>query len=193
MFAGIAMVFSLYFVMLRYYRGAGADLQRLDAVSRSPIAASLSESIDGAATIKAFDKNRHFALLFQNHINQNSSAMLNFVAGRRWLAVRLDILGAFVTLCASLCITVFSDQLGLSPGLAGFFFIWGSSKTVLTTFLSVQPDDFQQLNLFYFSLSIHQRSPLRLLSSPTLSRKLKRLSPQLNGCTVWRCFHRRGV
>jgi len=137
MFAGIALVFSLYFVMLRYYRGAGADLQRLDAVSRSPIAASLSESIDGAATIKAFDKNRHFALLFQNHINQNSSAMLNFVAGRRWLAVRLDILGAFVTLCASLCITVFSDQLGLSPGLAGFFFIWGSSKTVLPTFLRV--------------------------------------------------------
>jgi len=131
-----AMVFSLYFVMLRYYRGAGADLQRLDAVSRSPIAASLSESIDGAATIKAFDKNRHFALLFQNHINQNSSAMLNFVAGRRWLAVRLDILGAFVTLCASLCITVFSDQLGLSPGLAGFFFIWGSTVSITFAFFT---------------------------------------------------------
>ena len=123
--------------MLRYYRGAGADLQRLDAVSRSPIAASLSESLDGSATIKAFDKGKHFALLFQNHIDQNSSAMLNFVASRRWLAVRLDVLGACVTLCASLCITVFSEQLGLSAGTAGFFFVWGSSKIVLSTFLRV--------------------------------------------------------
>jgi ATP-binding cassette, subfamily C (CFTR/MRP), member 1 len=114
--------------MLRYYRGSGSDLQRLDAVSRSPIASSLSESLDGAATIKAFDKNNHFALLLNDYINENSSAMLNFVASRRWLAVRLDLLGACVTLCVSLCITVFSDQLGLSPGLAGFFFIWGSSK-----------------------------------------------------------------
>lgn len=123
--------------MLRYYRGAGADLQRLDAVSRSPIAASLSESLDGSATIKAFDKGKHFALLFQNHIDQNSSAMLNFVASRRWLAVRLDVLGACVTLCASLCITVFSEQLGLSAGTAGFFFVWGSSKIILSSFLRV--------------------------------------------------------
>ena len=136
-FADTALVFSLYFVALRYYRGAGADLQRLDAVSRSPIAASLSESLDGAATISAFGKNDHFSLLFQNHIDKNSAAMLNFVAGRRWLAVRLDILGAFVTLCASLCITVFSEQLGLTPGLAGFFFVWGSSKTSNLTLLSV--------------------------------------------------------
>lgn len=126
------MVFSLYFFILRYYRGAGADLQRLDAVSRSPIAASLSESLDGAATIKAYDKNNHFALLFHKYINDNSSAMLNFVVARRWLAVRLEFLGACVTLCVSLCITVFSDQLGLSPGLAGFFFIWGSSKYYIT-------------------------------------------------------------
>ena len=126
-----ALVFSIYFVMLRYYRGAGADLQRLDAVSRSPIAASLSESLDGFVEIKAFDKEKHFAQLFQQHIDKNSSAMLNFVAARRWLAVRLDLLGACVTLFASLCITVLSDQLGLSPGLAGFFFIWGSSKIIV--------------------------------------------------------------
>ena len=142
--------------MLRYYRGAGTDLQRLDAVSRSPIAASLSESLDGSTTIKAFNKSKHFALLFQNHIDQNSSAMLNFVASRRWLAVRLDVLGACVTLCASLCITVFSDQLGLSPGFAGFFFVWGSSKIALFAYLCfiVLFSDRKQLNLNCFFLSV---------------------------------------
>ena len=158
------MVFVVYFLILRYYRGAGADLQRLDAVSRSPIAASLSESLDGTTTINAFDKSNHFAHLFQHFINNNSSAMLNFVASRRWLAVRLDLLGACVTLCASLCITVFSDQLNLSPGLAGFFFMWGSSK-YCSHFIVSFSDNEKSLNLdtVYFIL---QQFPSRLLISP---------------------------
>jgi ABC-type multidrug transport system fused ATPase/permease subunit len=144
------MVFVVYFLILRYYRGAGADLQRLDAVSRSPIASSLSESLDGTTTINAFDKSNHFAHLFQHFINNNSSAMLNFVASRRWLAVRLDLLGACVTLCASLCITVFSDQLNLSPGLAGFFFMWGSSKYCSHYFIVSCSDNAKSHNLDVF-------------------------------------------
>lgn len=158
------MVFVVYFLILRYYRGAGADLQRLDAVSRSPIAASLSESLDGTTTINAFDKSNHFAHLFQHFINNNSSAMLNFVASRRWLAVRLDLLGACVTLCASLCITVFSDQLNLSPGLAGFFFMWGSSKYCSRVIVSFSDNEMSlNLDCIFFIL---QQFPSRLLISP---------------------------
>jgi ABC-type multidrug transport system fused ATPase/permease subunit len=152
------LVFSFYFIILRYYRGAGADLQRLDAVSRSPIVASLSESLDGTATIRAFDKNDHFARLFQSFINDNSSAMLNFVASRRWLAVRLDLLGACVTLCVSLCITVFSDQLGLSPGMSGFFFIWGSSKYCSLFILQLSWQVAKHISLLTTNLSFLSRS-----------------------------------
>lgn len=101
-------------------------MQRLDAVSRSPLQAALAEGLDGSFTIRAYGRNGFFTGAFQNFINDNSSAMLNFVASRRWLAVRLEMLGAFVTLSASLCITVFN--IGLTPGLSGLLLVWSSSE-----------------------------------------------------------------
>jgi ATP-binding cassette subfamily C (CFTR/MRP) protein 1 len=130
-----AVVLALYVLVLRHYRWSASDLQRLDAVSRSPIQASLAEGLDGSFTIRAFGKIGHFAKEFQMYIDNNSSAMLNFVASRRWLAVRLEFLGSFVTLGASLAITVFNDQLGLTPGLSGLLIVWASSMTVTLGFL----------------------------------------------------------
>jgi len=61
--------------------------------------------------------------------------MLNFASSRRWLAVRLETLGAFVTLAACLFISTLNDQLGLTPGLAGFLIVWATSMTVTLGFL----------------------------------------------------------
>lgn len=130
-----ALVLFLYVMLLRHYRWSAADLQRLDAVSRSPIQASLAEGLDGCSTIRAFGRNNYFAREFQKFVDGNSSAMLNFVASRRWLAVRLETLGAFVTLAASLAITLFNQQLGLTPGLSGLLIVWSSSFTVTLSFL----------------------------------------------------------
>ena len=129
------VVLAMYVMLVRHYRWSASDLQRLDAVSRSPIQASLAEGLDGSFTIRAFDKVNYFAEEFQSFIDDNSSAMLNFVASRRWLAVRLETAGAFVTLSAALAITVFNEQLGLSPGLSGLLLIWSTSMTVTLGFL----------------------------------------------------------
>ncbi|KAL7542622.1 hypothetical protein ACHAXR_012333 [Thalassiosira sp. AJA248-18] len=130
-----AFVLLLYVLVLRHYQWSAADLQRLDAVSRSPIQASLAEGLDGSNTIRAYHKNDHFAGVFRGYINDNSSAMLNFVASRRWLAVRLETLGAFVTLAAGLSLCIFNEQLGLSPGLSGLLLVWANSFTVTLGFL----------------------------------------------------------
>jgi len=129
------IVLFLYVLILRHYRWSAADLQRLDAVSRSPIQASMNEGLDGSTTIRAFQKNSYFLGIFQNYIDDNSSAMLNFVSSRRWLAVRLETLGAFVTLSACLFISTLNESLGLSPGLSGLLIIWASSMTVTLGFL----------------------------------------------------------
>lgn len=123
-------VLLLYVLILRHYRWSAADLQRLDAVSRSPIQASMSEALDGSTTIRAFHKNIYFLNIFQGFIDDNAGAMLNFVSSRRWLAVRLETLGAFVTLAACLFIATFQEQLGLTPGLSGLLIIWATSMTV---------------------------------------------------------------
>lgn len=128
-------VLSLYFLVVRHYRWTAADLQRLDAVSRSPIQASLAEGIEGSFTIRAFGKNDHFASEFREYMNDNSSAMLNFVASRRWLSVRLETLGALVTLSASFFISTFNKQLGLTPGLSGLLLVWAGMLTTTLGFL----------------------------------------------------------
>ncbi|KAL7549818.1 hypothetical protein ACHAWF_013061 [Thalassiosira exigua] len=130
-----AVVLVLYVLVVKHYRCSATDLQRLDAVSRSPIQASLAEGLDGSFTIRAFHKNDHFAKTFRGYLNDNSSAMLNFVASRRWLAVRLETLGASVTLAAGLCLTLFNRHLGLSPGLSGLLLVWANSFTVTLSFL----------------------------------------------------------
>ena len=130
-----AFVLFLYVLVLRHYRWSAADLQRLDAVSRSPIQAALAEGLDGSSAIRAFNKNDYFLNIFQDFINANGSAMLNFVSSRRWLAVRLETLGSFVTLAACLFVSTFNKELGLSPGLSGFLIIWATSMTVTLGFL----------------------------------------------------------
>ncbi len=128
-----AFVLFLYYLILRRYRWSASDLQRLDAVSRSPLQAALAEGLDGSNTIRAYNQNTFFTGAFQKFINDNSSAMLNFVASRRWLAVRLEFVGAFVTLSASFCITMFN--IGLTAGLSGLLIVWSTSMTTILGFL----------------------------------------------------------
>lgn len=52
----IVPVTLLYALLMLHYRRSGADLQRLDAVSRSPLQAMLSEGLDGASTIRVFQQ-----------------------------------------------------------------------------------------------------------------------------------------
>ena len=59
------VVLLIYLRILHHYRWSASDLQRLDAVSRSPIQASLAEGLDGTATIRAYRRNDYFLDIFQ--------------------------------------------------------------------------------------------------------------------------------
>lgn len=129
----------IYFILQRYYRygfychkctlsdiarHTGPDLQRLDAISRSPIQASLAEGLAGASTFSAFGKTTHFVDQFQTLIDQNSSAMLNFIAIQRWLGIRLEFLGTTILLIVAVLIVVANNLLNLTPGEVGLLILW---------------------------------------------------------------------
>jgi ATP-binding cassette, subfamily C (CFTR/MRP), member 1 len=46
----------IYYKIQQYYRPVSRDLQRLDCLSRSPIFAHFSETLNGVATLRAFNK-----------------------------------------------------------------------------------------------------------------------------------------
>jgi len=131
----IVPVTGLYALLQLYYRKSATDLQRLDAVSRSPLQAQLSETIDGMSTIKVYQKQKHFTNKFRSSLDNNSTAMLNFISGHRWLAVRIELLGSIIGLASTGAVVFFNHILQLDPGLVALLIIWSSNFTITLAFL----------------------------------------------------------
>ncbi|GKY95413.1 hypothetical protein MPSEU_000502800 [Mayamaea pseudoterrestris] len=125
----------LYWLLLLHYRKSGADLQRLDAVSRSPVQAMVAEALDGSASIRVFQKQVTFLLKYFRAVDDNTSALLNFVSAQRWLGIRIELLGSMVVLVSTSLVVCLNDVFQLSPGIIGLMVIWSSNFTITLGFL----------------------------------------------------------
>lgn len=133
----IALLFTtiLYGFLMIHYRKSGADLQRLDAVSRSPIQAMLAEGLDGASTIRVFQREGIFLAKFQEATDTNSAAMLNYITSQRWLGLRIELLGSVVVLVSSVLVVSLNQTWQLEAGFAALLIIWSSNYTITLQFL----------------------------------------------------------
>mmetsp|Transcript_32958 Transcript_32958/g.75927 ORF Transcript_32958/g.75927 Transcript_32958/m.75927 type:complete len:380 (+) Transcript_32958:2-1141(+) len=148
-FAGIAVMCTIlpwmalaivptiivYCLLLSHYRKSGPDLQRIDAVSRSPVQSMLAEGLDGSSTIKVFGQRSAFLSKYETATSRSSSALLNFVSAQRWMALRIELSGVVVVIVAILLVVCANDILRLQPGLVGVLIIWSSSFTITLGFL----------------------------------------------------------
>jgi len=132
----LTAIMLLYWRLLLYFRKSAVDLQRLDAISRSPVQANLAEGIDGSSTIKVFGKISHFEKQFKEVLDRNTSAMMNFMATQRWLGVRFQVLGSFTILFAGSLVVSYNDKLKLETGLIAILIIWTSNFTITLGFFS---------------------------------------------------------
>lgn len=104
--AGIVPLMGIYYILQKYYRRSYIEMQRLDAVSRSPIYAHFSESLAGVETIRAYRLKSSFAISSDKKVDVNHRAYFTLKMANEWLAMRLDIIGAtIVFLTAILAIT----------------------------------------------------------------------------------------
>lgn len=124
-----------YGFLMIHYRKSGADLQRLDAVSRSPIQAMLAEGLDGASTIRVFRREQIFLSKFQQATDTNSSAMLNYVSAQRWLGLRIELLGSLIVLASSILVVSLNQTWQVEAGFAALLIIWSSNYTITLQFL----------------------------------------------------------
>jgi len=130
----ITFVTIFYWILVIHYRKSAVDLQRLDATSRSPVQAQLSEVVDGTSTIRVFGKSSYFSNQFRKSLNENSGMMMNFMAAHRWLSVRIQLLGACTVLFAVSFVASFNDILQISPGIAAILIIWSANFTIALSF-----------------------------------------------------------
>ncbi|KAG1786323.1 P-loop containing nucleoside triphosphate hydrolase protein [Suillus plorans] len=118
-----------YYKITVYYLATSRELKRLDAVSRSPIFAWFSESLAGISTIRAYDQQAVFIANNARRIDRNQLCYLPSTAVNRWLAVRLEFVGAviiFVTAALAVSAVMTSN---VDAGLVGLVLSYALNTT----------------------------------------------------------------
>lgn len=116
--------------MRRYYLATSRELKRLDAVSRSPIFAWFSESLGGLSTIRAFGQEAIFTANIERLVDRNQECYILSISVNRWLAIRLELLGASIILLASsLALVTLGIRGTINAGLVGLVLSYGLNTT----------------------------------------------------------------
>lgn len=116
--------------MRRYYLATSRELKRLDAVSRSPIFAWFSESLGGLSTIRAFGQQSIFTANIERLVDRNQECYILSISVNRWLAIRLELLGATIIFTASsLALATLGIRGTIDVGLVGLVLSYGLNTT----------------------------------------------------------------
>ncbi|WFD30029.1 hypothetical protein MSPP1_001042 [Malassezia sp. CBS 17886] len=121
--AFLLFVFPLALVYRRvmlYYLASSRELKRLDAVSKSPIFTWFQESLDGLAVLRAFRRTDTFTDAFDARVDRYMMCYFPAFTCNRWLAVRIEFLGAvLIFFSSSVAVFTVTTTGGLSAGLLG--------------------------------------------------------------------------
>ncbi|CAN8325085.1 unnamed protein product [Cochlearia groenlandica] len=113
----------IYSKLQFFYRSTSRELRRLDSVSRSPIYATFTETLDGSSTIRAFKSEEHFVARFIGHLTLYQRTSYSEFIASLWLSLRLQLLGAMIVLFVAVMAVIgsrgnFPISFG-TPGLVG--------------------------------------------------------------------------
>ena len=114
----IAPIIPVFLWLRRYYLQSSREVKRLDAVSRSPIYAFFSSTLNGLITLRAFRVQADFMRQFQERVDHNTAAIFTFYTTIRWFGVRLDSLCTLIVLATGLLIVGLRNN--ISAAEAGF-------------------------------------------------------------------------
>ena len=92
----------LYYKIQNYYISTSRELMRLDSVLASPIFSHFSETLQGVSVIRAFKEQHRFLQINEERMDKSLRAYFPSIGAHRWLALRLESIGAFVVGSAGL-------------------------------------------------------------------------------------------
>ncbi|TYH16570.1 hypothetical protein ES288_A05G126600v1 [Gossypium darwinii] len=122
----LLLLFPFWYIYSKlqfFYRSTSRELRRLDSVSRSPIYASFTETLDGSSTIRAFNSEDYFLARFTELVAQYQRTSYSELVASLWLSLRLQLLAAsIISFIAVMAIIRSYGSLPISfgtPGLVG--------------------------------------------------------------------------
>jgi len=87
-----------FFRLLRQFANIQQDLKRLESVSRSPIFSSLSETLVGLETIRAYGASERFLNTHRARMDVNHKFFWTFWMCTSWVTARLEMATAVILL-----------------------------------------------------------------------------------------------
>ncbi|THH32362.1 hypothetical protein EUX98_g1802 [Antrodiella citrinella] len=118
-----------YVRVMIYYLSTSRELKRLDAVSRSPIFAWFAESLNGISVIRAFNQQSVFTTNISRRVDRNQICYLPSISVNRWLAIRLELVGATIIFVAAVLAISALITTGVDAGLVGFVLSYALGAT----------------------------------------------------------------
>lgn len=136
-------LFVCYMSYQNYYGKSCRELQRLDNISKSPIYAHFTQTLNGLVTIRAFEMVKKSERDQSHKINQNTKAFLLLNLINRWLGVRLEWLGAVITFAVAFFVS--HNHLVISSAMAGLLLSYSQSMTSLLNWIVRNNIDMQNM------------------------------------------------
>ena len=99
---GVVPVLYIYYSIFNYFRRTSRELKRLEANSRSPIYAHLTESLHGVACLRALHFVDHFQEQSMARIDVLNRVYWPMISCNRWLGLRLEMCGNLLITSAAL-------------------------------------------------------------------------------------------
>ena len=127
---GCLVIGIAYVYLQRFYIPTARELQRMESVARSPMYSHFSESLNGVATIRAYNEQARFIARFDAAADANSSLFYLVTAAQSWLGLRLDIMGSLSVLMAA----VLAIVLDVPPATAGLSLTYALELTMYLKF-----------------------------------------------------------
>ncbi len=129
---GLIPLLFFYMHQQNFFTMTYRELKRLDSVSRSPIYALLSETLDGVLTIRAFGAEENLNKRMINMVNVQQTAYRLTFAAQCWLSVRLEFCGTMIVFVACFVSIIQHGARGgdeIFAGLAGLSISFALSIT----------------------------------------------------------------
>ena len=153
---------AAFFIIQDLFRRTSRELKRVDAVSRSPLYAHFTETLDGMAVIRAYGAEDRMRADNEGKLDTNISVVLLYFQTNRWLSLRLESLSAVLVLAAAVFAILSRDSLQASlVGLSlSYALTFAQQLGQLVRFSTMAENTFNSVERVLEYIDVDEEAPL---------------------------------
>ncbi|KAI6041615.1 ABC protein [Pisolithus marmoratus] len=137
----VVILYLGYSYLVGFYRASAREVKRLDSMLRSLLYAHFAETMTGLSTIRSYGEMKRFIAANRYYIDLEGRSLYPVIANQRWLAVRLEFMGAMLTfLVALLAVT---DVSGINAAQIGLTLTYTMLLSQMLSLVTKQMADVQ--------------------------------------------------